>query len=930
MQRIGLVLIILLTLTAAAGIYAGARYYSTLTSDLPSVELLPILMDSQKGQLLQPTRFYDRTGTKIIYTLENSGIERKFLSLDPALPDSFSPWLTQAVIGYYQPGYWKDNPTSLFQADKNIDLTIAERLVNDLLLWKEADGSRKSFQTRVLASQTIQQYGRTKVLEWFINSLDFGHNAWGAEEAAQLYLGKSAHDLDLAEAATLIGIAQVPALNPIDVPAKSDKFNAPVLEHLLLTKAITSDQYRQASQENVVIVPNQQTPANSALAIVTTILSQLQDTFPQKRLERGGLNVVTTLDLNLQQQVDCAVQLQLARLKFKSFDATLPDGSTCAASSTLQTYIGLLNPLSDNLSASALMLDPQTGEILAMVGDSRSGSSGKTMLAHEPGSLLTPFAAVAGFARGMSPATLVWDTPSRLPNAVKNYYLDGTKYLGPMRLRQAIAGDVLNPTAQLLDQLGAGDVWRSIEPFGITGLAAAANPSELIYEGGSLSPIRLAQAYAIFANQGMAAGWDSKGDGMFSPVTVLAVTDPDGNLVWQGMKTELKTVLSAPLAYLVHDVLAGTVSLQAGAASRNLLDIGVPSAAKTGKTVDGSNAWTIGYTPQRIGVIWLGEAAGGMDTVDPQMAAGIWNAVMRQAQIGLPVQDWTPPADVVKVHVCDPSGLLPTTLCPTVVEEYFLSGEEPLAYDNLYQAFQVDRDTGMLATVFTPLDRVDSKVFEVVPDDAHDWAVTAGLPIPPKDYDTILMTPANPDVKITSPQNFVTIHGQLKIQGSAEGTAFNSYRVEAGQGINPQSWMLISKNGSNQVKDGILADWDTTGLDGLYAIRLVMVHSDQTFDTAVVQVTVDNTPPVISMQNPQNGQVISKSDHILFNADVSDNLGIARVEWWLDGSLVGESDSTPFALNWQTRQGIHTLFARAFDWAGNMAQSESIQFEVKP
>jgi membrane carboxypeptidase/penicillin-binding protein len=929
-QRIGLAIIILLSLgVVTAGILLGYNY-ANLTSDLPSTSLLSILMNSETGQLLQPTHFYDRTGTKLIYTLENSGAERRFLKLDPALSNSFSPYLTQAAIGFYEPGFWKSSGYSWSQLTNPQPQTIAEHLVSDLLLWKEENSTRKAIRMRVLAGQVIRQFGRTDVLEWFLNSLNFGHQAWGAESAAQLYLGKSAHDLNLAEAAFLIGVAQSPALNPIDVPAEAQKFVQPVLEKLVANKAISEQEYSQALKETVLLKTQVKAVQNSALVLVNAILAQLTDTFPVNRLERGGLNVITTLDLDLQQQTECALQLQLARLQLKSYSAVLPDGKTCSATSTLPTYIGLRQPLSQDLTASALVVDPQSGEVLAMVGDSQLGGIGSTLHSHEPGSLLTPFVAVAGFARGLSPATLVWDIPARLPQAVADRGVAGTLYKGPMRLRTALNGDILNPIAQLLDQMGAADVWRYVEPFGFTGLSSVENPIDLIYQGGLISPLKLAQAYSVFANQGMIFGWDSRGDGVLSPVTTLTITDTEGNLFWQGMKPEIKTVLSAPLAYLVHDVLSDSSTQQTGMTGRNPLELDQPSAAKTGRVADGSQVWTVGYTPQRLSVVWIGISPSKDQRLDVQMAAGLWHAVMTQAQKNLTTQNWTQPAEITKQRVCDPSGLLPTTLCPNIVEEVFLTGEEPLAFDNLYQAVQVNRETGRLATVFTPLNLVDTHVYMVVPDDARQWAQSVGLPIPPTDYDTVQLPPKNSQVQITSPQNFVYIHGKVNIQGTAQSDQFKSLRVEVGQGINPQTWMLVSTEGTQPVQNGVLASWDTTGLDGLYAIRLIVLHNDQTFDTDIVQVTVDNTPPTVQLQYPQDGQQITRTNHVLLQANANDEIGVARVEWWMDEVKVGELTTSPFTMVWQSKTGTHHLFIRAFDAAGNMSQSDAITFEILP
>lgn len=930
LQRIGLAIAILLSLgMVITGIVAGFAY-TNLTSDLPSIEMLPIMLDSEEGQLLQPTRFYNRSGTHLLYTLDNPGITRQFFHLDPALANSFSPYLTETVIGFYQPDFWESPGYSLKQLTDPQPQTIAERLVNDLLLWKEPAGTRKAMRMRLLAAQVTRQFERTQVLEWFINSLEFGHRAWGAEEAAQLYLGKSAHDVTLGEAAFLIGVAQSPALNPLDVPGDAQRFSQPVLQVLLQNQAITNQAYTQALDEQIFLRAIGQDTKNSASAMVNIVLAQITSVFPESRLERGGLNVITTLDVDLQQETVCALQLQLARLQLKSSNPVLPDGGACAASTALPTYIGLKQALPADLTGSALVVNPQNGEVLALVGDAQTGQIGNTLHSHPPGSLLTPFVAVAGFARGLSPATLVWDIPSRMPEAVLEMGIHDSVYRGPMRLRKALADDILNPIAQLLNQMGAEDVWRYIEPFGLSGFSALENPTGLIYQGGTISPLKIAQAYSVFANQGMLFGWDAQGDGALSPVTVLAVTDAQGNLIWQGMQPQFKTILSAPLAYLVHDVLKDSSSRQMGIGGRNPLDLDVPSAAKTGRFADGSQVWTVGYTPQRLSVVWLGVPSASEQGLDAQMAAGLWHAVMVQAQKDLPVQNWNQPADITRKLVCDPSGLLPTTLCPGVVEEVFLEGEEPLGYDDLYQAFQVNRETGRLATAFTPLSLTDTRVYMVVPDDARDWALAAGLPIPPDDYDTIQPLPVNPQVQITSPRNFAYLHGKVNILGNAQSDQFEEYRVEVGQGINPASWLLVSTHGDRQVQDGILADWDTTGLDGLYAVRLIVLRSDRTFNTDIIQVTVDNTPPTVEVQSPQGGQKIAKSEHVLLLTVARDEIAIGRVEWWLDDMLIGKLTAAPYTLNWQAETGAHRLFVRAYDAAGNMSQSESIVFEVLP
>jgi hypothetical protein len=181
--------------------------------------------------------------------------------------------------------------------------------------------------------------------------------------------------------------------------------------------------------------------------------------------------------------------------------------------------------------------------------------------------------------------------------------------------------------------------------------------------------------------------------------------------------------------------------------------------------------------------------------------------------------------------------MLPTAECPNLVSEVFLNGNEPIQPDNMYRRYAVNRETGLLATVFTLPQLIEDRVYLVVPPEARAWAEAAGLEIPPASYDAIQAPPVDPDVNILSPELFGEIGGDVTIEGTAAGEDFVSYRLLAGQGLNPQEWIEIAR-GSQPVTDGILARWDTGGLSGLYAVQLQVLRSDQRVDTAITQFTV--------------------------------------------------------------------------------------------
>jgi membrane peptidoglycan carboxypeptidase len=903
-----------------------------IARSLPAIEQLETMLDPQSGSLLQPTRFFDRTDQVEIARLDNPGVQREYLYLDPQKGAAIASTLVDSIVGIEQPDFWSSPGFDLARLYDPTPSTIAEQLASTLLLWQEVNSSQKAIRMHLLGAQLVARYGREQVLEWYLNSLYFGHRAFGAQEAAWLYLGRAAQTLSLSEAALLAGTARSPALNPLDAPSSARLVQEQVLAELFVKGILTRDQLLQARSD--VTLFKDQPHATSGLydALVNVILSQLEPRFAENRLERGGLRLVTTVDVNLQLQTMCTLQTQLSRLEMRSVSYPLPEGTSCDASRYITVVPTLQQGLPPGLSGSAVILDPQTGEVLALIGDSSLGTTGQGLLSHAPGSLMTTFLAAVAFTRGVSPANLVWDIPSTLPNDLSRFTNPDGRFRGPMRLRTAIVNDVLVPQAQILDQFGAQNVWQLTEPFGVVNFTSLDNPAELLFVGGETSPLRLVQAYGVFANQGVIQGWD-QGSGGLSPVTVLSVAQMDGAALLDENGRQVRSILSPQLAYLVNDVLTDTSAHTEDPYPMLIDSLNRPAGLKIGQTTDGLNSWMVGYTPQRVMVTWLGLPAG---TTEARLTAGMsaqwWLAVMKYAHQGLPALGWSPPPGISTVDVCDPSGMLPTGDCPTIVQEIFLTGNEPLSMDPLYQEVLINRETGRLATVYTSPELIEKHVFLVVPEQARQWAEMANLPLPPEEYDLIQPQTSNPNIGFSSPAAFLYVSGKVDILGTASGAQFQEAWVEVGKGIAPQRWLRIGETLTQPVLYGLLAEWDTSGLDGLYAIRLIVLHPDQTFETAVLQVTVDNTPPVLSVPYPQPDEKITLPENgtLTLLATASDNLGLKRVEWWLDGEKVAERTIAPYAYPVAMTAGSHILVVKAVDIAGNVVESGPTKFRIAP
>ena len=919
------------------GLIGAAFFYSDLTRDLPSLDTLNVYLDPTSGLYLQPTRFYDRTGQKILYSLENPGIARRYLPIDPQKGEHISPELSQAIVAVIDPTFWQNSGADWNHYNNPQPSTLAEKLVDNLFLSGEPRDLRRSLRMRLLASQLISTYGHSQVLEWYINSAYYGHLAYGADSASRLYLAKPASQLNYAEAAYVAAAALAPALNPLDAPAAAREEQIQALNQMLVQRSLTLDSYQQArfAIVNFAAAPAKTNaePGDQALAYFRLVSAQLTQTLGQDRIERGGLRIITALDIDLQQQLVCLTRTQLTRLQGSTGEVTLPGGKACQSALLLPGLPPGEQTLPAGLSATAMLLDVPTGRVVAMIGDTTSQGEKDGLGAYDPGSLLTPFVSLAGFARGYGPASLVWDIPASLPADLADKTNPDGKFHGPVRLRTALANDYLAPLAQMTNQVGPANVFQLAETMGMRGLSDQANDASFLYQGASLPLAEIAQAYQVFANRGTAAGARTAQNDPLQPTGILKVEDIQGHLLLDFTQPDSQALLSPQLAYLVNNILSDETARWPSIGYPNPLEIDRPVGAKIGRVEDGRSIWVVGYTPQYLAIFRLALPENSAPaTLNPRTAAGMWRALVQYTHRSLPVVGWDAPPGVSNVEVCDPSGLLPTSACPSTVNEVFLNGSEPTGPDTFFHIYQVNRESGKLATVFTPQALVEGRTYMNIPAEARSWARSAGIPLPPETYDALQVPASNPLVHITNPSLFAYLRGLVPVTGAAAGSDLTSYRLQAGEGLNPQTWTQIGNEGKSPVIEGELGVWDTRGKDGLFALRLTVVRQNQMIDTAVIQVTVDNTPPRVRVQNPLPAQRIqlASGQIVTFRAEVTDSVGVGRVEYILDGKLLGERLQAPFSYPWEAVLGSHSLEVRAYDLAGNEGDSDKVTFTVEP
>jgi membrane carboxypeptidase/penicillin-binding protein len=936
--RIAIGILIILSLVVSAAIVTVSILFASLSNNLPSLETLPLILEPENNQLPQPSRLFDRSGKHIIAILENSSARgREFLSLNSNLQSSISNSLISATIASVDPNYWTNPGFAIIGIKDEDQPTIAQRIVRSNLLLDQPPSLQRSIIERILAAQVISRYGREKIFEWYLNSANYGNHAYGADAAARMYFGKPGTKLSHAEAAMLAAAAESPSLNPMDAPIAAHERKESILKLMFAQGLISADQLETAMGEELSLQSSEGLIFDVAPDFTKLAIDQASEFISQEQIFRGGFDITTSLDYELQNQVDCTIKTQSKRIT----GSTNQDAKGTGLEECEMARL-LPSPNKDDgvpigtLNSNVIVIDPDTGQVLALAGGDGAG--------HPPGSIMTPFIYLTYFSRGASPSTMVWDIPANLVEGLSGIQNPDGKFHGPVSLRKALANDYLVPALQTLFQMNPDQVWNTARQLGLNNLQVPEGDGAhlLPIQGGGTDLLEISQAYGVFASQGSLAGISKEAEfpeNSILPVTsqvILNIQDRFGN-EWLDCTEQIsncrsikRPVITPQLAYLITDVLSDETARWPSLGHPNPLEIGRPAAAKIGSTASGEDAWTVGFTPDLVVSVWMGTESSDLKIINStDWAAGLWHAVMQYATKDQPVEEFIPPPGISEIQVCDPSGLLPTDECPHIVDEVFAIGNEPSQVDNLFQTFLVNRETGRLATIFTSPALIDEETFMVLPPQADDWAKEANIPQVPEAYDVLDSEQLSSfNANITAPAMFSTLEGSVPIIGRAAGIGFESYRLQFGSGLNPKYWLQIGEEFYQPVRNGELGVWDTTGLSGLYALQLIVSYEDQTVESTTIQVTVDNQKPEVDIHYPQDKQVfsLSESEEITLLVEASDDLELAVVEFIIDGDLVASLNSPPYAYPWRLRSGDHILQVTSIDRAGNVRDAKVIIF----
>jgi 1A family penicillin-binding protein len=710
-QKIVTVLLLLMAI-------AGGAVYQWIFAGLPDLDAL------EAGMALPSTRIYDRQG-RLLYQIADprTGVNQVVPLAD--LPDC----MTQATIAtedanfYSHPGVDVQGITrALWINVKGGEVvaggsTITQQVARNLLFDPEQRAERtlhRKLREGVLAVQLTQHYSRDEILALYLNQTYYGNLAYGIEAAARAYFGKSASDLTLAECSMLAGLPQAPsAYDPLSNPEMAKDRQRIVLDLMVKHGYISQAQADQAHKEQLQYAA---TPFPiEAPHFVAAVWTQLQRDYAEELYE-GGLEVITTLDLNWQNTAQEAAQRHLARLNDPPSN----------------------EPSHNVRNAALIALDPHTGQILAMLGspdyfDNRiDGAVNATLAPRQPGSALKPFTYAAAFdpARPApwTPATMILDvgTPfvtRRLSSYTPSNY--GLVEHGPVLIREALASSYNIPAVVALDHIGLDALVSLTTRLGISTLTDTSRLDlSLTLGGGEVRLLELTAAYGALANGGYRV----------DPVYILEVRDRNGNVLYEWKPPRYdKPVLDPRVVFLITDILSDNEARIPSFGPGSTLNIGRPAAAKTGTTTNFRDNWTIGYTPNLVVGVWAGNADNSpmIEVTGVSGAGPIWHEFMRRVLRGQPELEFTVPSGLVRAEVCAVSGLLPTRLCPKTRWEWFIEGTVPTTYDTFYQPFVLDKRTGLLADETTPPEYREQRVYLVLPPEARDWAIRQGIPQPP-------------------------------------------------------------------------------------------------------------------------------------------------------------------------------------------------------
>lgn len=877
------------------------------------------------------TRIFDRTGTHLLYEIH--GDENRSLIQIKDLP-SYVPHATVAIEDknfYTHHGVsWR----GLFRAfvlntiqGKRISgtSTLTQQLVKNAILTNERSISRKLKEV-LLSLQIERVFNKDQILQLYLNEVPYGSTIYGIESASKNYFGKSAKDLTIDEAALLAAIPQAPSTySPYGTGLNGDNREklvgrqAYVIEQMAEQGYITKEAMEEAKKVETLkkIIPKKFGNIE-APHFVMYVRAMLEEKYGQSVVENKGLKVITTLDWEKQKIAQEEVEKGV-EARGKKFNFT---------------------------NSSLVALDPKTGQILSMVGskdffDSENdGQVNVSIRPRQPGSSFKPIVFAAGFMKGYTPETTLWDVNTVFKTEIKNYEPKNydLQERGPVTVRKALQGSLNIPAVKMLYLVGVGRVLDFAEQLGYTTLSDRSRFGlSLVLGGGEIKLLEHANAYAAFANDGS----------QYQTSAILKVEDQSGKTLEEWAPSEGTQVMNPEIAERISDVLSDNNARAYVFGGKNYLTLpGRVAAAKTGTTNNFHDAWTLGYTPSLVAGVWVGnndnsEMKRGAD--GSQIAAPIWQAFMTRALEGTKAESFKrpPPIDTTKpvligkdtetlVNVDKISGMLATALTPPEeVEQRTFH----VAHDILYY---VDKDDPRGPAPTDPTQDPQFLNWEGAVQEwvrKNNWNTTSTAPT---EYDTIHTIESQPKVTITEPIPNAQLSSR-SVTISAGVTALRRIvRVE----VRSEGILIGTKNSEPWA---IGAQFPNSIDRGFHDIQVTAVDDvgNRGSATITINLAADQTPLLLQITNPLSGAHLTNASFpVSVTIQSADNSKANKIDLYLqtpDGSTrLVASEIAPTAsvsqLQWAFNPGpgTYTIFPVLVDKESNTHPGDRTTLFIDP
>ena len=646
---------------------------------------------------IQSTKIYDRTGKVLLYDIYGEE-KREIVSFDKISDNLKQAILTSEDERFYQHrgidvrgiarALWIDLTS---QSRSQGGSTITQQLIRAVYLTKQKSIARKVREV-ILSIELERKYSKDQIFDWYLNQVPFGENAYGVEAASQTYFAKPASDLSLAEAATLAALLPAPSYYSPYGSHKADLLQSKdgILYKMEKLGYINAQQLEDAKNEKLEFSKSKTTI--KAPDFVLYVKKYLDEKYGDDYLKEKGLRVYTTLDWDIQQYVEQVV---------KDADET--------------------NRSKNANNTAMVVINPKMGEILAIIGSKdyfadpypegcEEKASGNclfdpkydvaTIGQRQPGSSFKPIAYATALKKGVTPNTVLWDVKTEFnPNcdpsgdAIIDRYGQAcynpqdydSKNRGPVTVRTALSCSLNIPSVKVLYLAGIPDTLQTAKDLGITTLTDTNNYGlSLVLGGGDVNLLELASAYGVFATEGS----------YVPPISILKITDADGNIIEQNQTQSIK-VLDTQVARQINDILSDNNARAPVFGAHSPLYLpGYQVAAKTGTTQKLVDGWTMGYTPFAVVGVWTGNN-NNVPTKDEGVgiAAPMWNKVMQKLVTSNAIENFTPP-DIITNKSPALLGQLPQSDSNTIlyyVDKNNLLGPQPQdpTLDKQYLLWQI-------------------------------------------------------------------------------------------------------------------------------------------------------------------------------------------------------------------------------------------------